>query len=180
MFTVVSDPVYSNSDAVAFEGTLAIGGTVSKTNNTGIWATTSGTLALVARAGDAAPDGSGMTTGSSPVFATLRQFVLPDQGGVVILAGLLGTAIKPGPGGVVSSNNLGIWAVGTDGVLRQVVRTGEALTVNGVAKTVTSLTIFNNARYAAGQTRHFNGAGDLVYKANFSDGSSGIVQTVFP
>jgi hypothetical protein len=64
--------------------------------------------------------------------------------------------------------------------LKQVVRTGEGLTVNGVVKTITGLTIFNATRSSTGQTRHFNSAGDLIYKATFSDQTTGIVQTVFP
>jgi hypothetical protein len=111
----------------------------------------------------------------------MKQFTLPDQGGVIIVASLIvNTPSAPAPGGVTSSNNQGIWAVDTDGLLKQVVRTGQSLTVNGVPKTITGLTIFNAAKSSAGQTRHFNNAGDLLYKAAFNDGTTGIVQSVFP
>ena len=174
-FAVLSDPVYSGSDAVAFLGTLVTGSTITATNKTGIWATTSGTLALVARAGDFAPDMNGNSGPGSPVFSTFSQFVLPEQGGVVMAATLVS-----GTGGVVSANNQGIWAVDTSGVLKQVIRKGDALTFNGKAKTLAGLTIFNAPAASTGQTRHFNYPGDLLYTATFSDGTTGIVQTVFP
>ncbi len=174
-FATLSDPVYANDDAVAFRGTLVVSGTATASNNVGIWATTSGTLALVARVGDHAPDATGTASASGPVFATFSQFVLPDQGGVIILA-----TLESGVGGVISTNNTGIWAVDTNGVLKQIIRTGDALTVNGGAKIISSLAIFNAPAASAGQTRHFNNAGDLTYKATFTDGTISIVQSVFP
>ncbi len=178
-FATLSDPVYADSDAVAFLGTLAVSGTVTTSNKTGIWATTSGTttgpLVLVARAGDLAPDKNGAISPTGPKFASFSQFVLPDQGGVVIL----GTLVN-GAAGVLTSNNTGIWAVNTSGVLTQIIRTGDALTVNGSVKTVSALAIFNAPPASTGQTRHFNNPGDLIYKATFTDSTSGFVESVFP
>jgi len=180
-FATLSDPVYADDDSIAFLGTLVKTGTVAVANCTGIWATTSGSLALVARVGDPAPDASGTTFGSSPVFSVLTQYVLPNQGGVIILATLkAGTALAPAAGGVVAANSQGIWAVDTTGVLKQIIRTGSGLTVNGSAKTVSSLTIFNTPAAATGQTRHFDNPGDLMFKATFTDGSAAIMQSVFP
>jgi len=177
-FATLSDPAYSNHDGIAFLGTLVTGTkptSLNNTNNTGIWATTSGTLALVARAGDLAPDATGMAAAGGPVFASFAQFVLPDQGGVVLLATLV-----TGTGGVVASNNQGIWAVDTDGLLKQVLRTGEALAVRGSTKIIYAISIFNAPAASTGQTRHFNNAGDLVYTVMFTDRSTSIVQSVFP
>jgi len=167
-FATLSDPVYADSDAVAFLGTLTQTGT-------GIWATTSGTLALVAKAGDPAPDEYGNVSSSSPVFASFSQFVLPNQGGVIFLA-----TLATGTGGVTSSNNVGIWAVDTTGILKQIIRAGNALTVNGVAKVISKVVIFNAPAASTGQTRHFNNPGDLTYVLTFTDKSSSIVQSVFP
>jgi hypothetical protein len=94
---------------------------------------------------------------------------------VILLA-----TLKTGIGGVVSTNSTGIWAVGTNGLLTQVIRTGNGLTVNGSAKVISGLAIFNAPAASTGQTRHFNNPGDLIYKATFTDGSSGFVETVFP
>ena len=185
IFSKLNDPLYADSDAVAFIGTLAITGTVTLSNDTGVWATTSGTntgpLLLVARAGDPAPDAAGTISGTSPVFSSFPQLALPDQGGVVILANLVsGTPASPGPGGVVLTNRTGIWGVDTDGLLKRVIRTGDGLTVNGQAKVISELSIFNAPAASTGQTRHFNHPGDLMYTARFTDGSSSIVETVFP
>jgi uncharacterized repeat protein (TIGR03803 family) len=169
-FAKLSDPVYANSDAVAFLGTL--GGAATSSNNIGIWATTSGTLALVARAGDPAPDVTGSTSSTSPVFASFTQFVLPDQGGVAFLANLV-----IGTGNVTKTNSQGIWAVDTNGVLKQIIRTGSGLSGHG---TVTALSIFNAPAASTGQTRHFNNPGDLLYTATFSGGATSLVQSVFP
>ena len=177
-FASLSDPVYADSDAIAFLGKLVVSGTVTTANNSGIWVT-SGTgttpMVLLARVGDPAPDSSGSTSAASPVFANISQFVLPQQGGVVLLA-----TLKTGVGGVAATNSTGIWGVDIDGLLKQIIRTGQSLTVNGAAKTITALTIFNSPTASTGQTRHFNNAGDLTYKATFNDGSSWIIQSVFP
>jgi len=184
-FATLSDPVYASDDAVAFVGTLVKTGTdstsISAQNNTGIWAGVSGSLALVARTGSPAPDAAGATSASSPVFSSFAQIVLPDQGGVVFVGNLkAGTAAVPGPGGVVPSNSQAIWAQDTAGVLKQLIRKGDGLTVKGVAKTVSTLTIFNAPAMVAGQTRHFNNPGDLIYKIGFTDGSISLITTVFP
>jgi len=129
----------------------------------------------VAKVGDPAPDANGAVSAGSPVFAAFSQFVLPDQGGVIILA-----TLSTGTGGVTAGNNQGIWAVDTNGILKQVIRTGDGLTVNGTAKVISALSIFNAPKTATGQTRHFNNPGDLTYKATFTDKSTGFVQSVFP
>jgi hypothetical protein len=174
-FATLSDPVYADDDSVAFLGKLVVTGTVTAGNNAGIWATTSGSLALVARVGDPAPDENGAVAADGPVYSALSQFVLPDQGGIVILA-----TLESGVGGVVAGTSHGIWAVGTGGVLTQIIRTGEALNINGIAKTISGITIFNAPTASTGQTRHFNYPGDLTYKLTFTDGSTSIVQSVFP
>jgi len=170
-FLTLSDPVYSNTDTVAFLGTTG--------NGVGIWATTSGTLALVARAGDSAPDTTGSVSASSPVFAAFSQFVLPDQEGVIFLA-----TLTNGTGGVTKANNQGIWAMNSNGVLKQVICTGNALTINGSVKIITALSLFNAPAASTGQARHFNNPannpGSLAFKATFADGTITIVQTALP
>jgi hypothetical protein len=174
-FFILSDPVYADDDAVAFMGTLATTGNVTATSKIGIWATTSGTLALVAREADPAPDPNGVVSQTGPEFSMFLQYVLPNQGGVIFLANL-----TLGVGGVGIANNQGIWAVGTDGVLRQIVRKGDTMTVNGATKTVIALSIFTPPAASMGQTRHFNNAGDLVYRVTFNDGSMFVAESVFP
>jgi len=174
-FATLSDPVYADDDSVAFLGKLVVSGTINASNNVGIWATTSGSLALQARTGDPAPDETGTATAGGPKFASFSQFVLPDQGGVVILATLV-----IGTGGVVSANSHGIWAVSTGGLLTEITRAGEALSVNGIPKIISGITIFNAPSASTGQSRHFNYPGNLLYKVSFTDGTTSIVQTALP
>jgi len=183
-FATLSDPVYANDDGVAFAGTLVKGGTgtaaITGSNNAGIWLATgtdaaSRSLKLVARTGDPAPDATGTASSSGPIFGAFKQFVLPNQGGVVLLAGLV-----TGRGGVTGTNSQAIWAQDAAGVLKQIIRTGDGLTVNGKARLVSALSIFSAPAAGTGQTRHFNDAGDLLYKITFTDGSISIVQSVFP
>jgi len=86
-----------------------------------------------------------------------------------------------GPSGVIdTTNNQGIWAADSDGHVRLVARTGDVLMVEGVPKVVTALSIFTSTQGTAGQTLNWNRAGDLVYKATFSDKTQAILKVVFP
>jgi uncharacterized repeat protein (TIGR03803 family) len=170
-FSKLSDPVYNNNDNLAFLGTLTVSHTVPAGKNVGIWATTTGTaqgpLTLIARVGDHAPDATGSASASSPTFLAFTQFVLPDQGGVLILSKL-------------SGGTVGIFGVDTGGLLKQIIRTGQALTVNGAAKKISTLAIFGTPVASTGQSRHFNQAGDIAYLATFTDKSTAIIQSDFP
>ena len=67
-----------------------------------------------------------------------------------------------------------------NGLLKEIICTGDGLTVNGSAKIISGLAIFNAPGSSTGQTRHFNNPGDLIYKATFTDGSTAFVESVFP
>ena len=173
IFSAVSDPVYNANEEIAFKGTLkvGVGGVTSlpelTANNIGIWSNTGGTLNRVAlRGGQAAGCPAGAT------FSAFTSTVLPDQGGVVIFA-----TLNIGGGSVDLTNKTGIWAVDTFGVLQLIARTGAALD----GKVVTKLSFLPVAAGVSGQTRNFSqSTGDLLYKAPFADGSTGIYKVVFP
>ena len=177
VFSAMGDPVYNENEEIAFKGTLKVGvGGVTSTpaltaNNIGIWSNTGGTLHLVARRAGEAPGCADAT------FASFTSLVLPDQGGVVMLANLnSGTVSLPGPGGVTPANNIGIWAADTAGDLQLIVRKGDTLD----GKVITALSFLPAAAGVSGQSRSFSQTtGDLVYKATFADGSTGIYKVVF-
>jgi len=169
LFSVLSDPVYNNNNAVAFLGTLKIGtgDTVSTpvNNSIGIWSNDGGTLHLVVRQAQSAP---GCPNGE--VFSSFSQFVLPDQGGVVLLGNLTS-------GFATTANNQGIWAVDKFGVLKLIVRKGDTLD----GKTIQTLTFLSSVNQELGQTRSFaQSNGNLLYKVTFTDSSWGIYKVVFP
>ena len=173
VFIAFGDPVYNGNEAIAFKGTLktGVGGVLSTpaltANNIGIWSNTGGTLQLVARRSEQAP---GCPSGAT--FGAFTSFALPDQGGVAIIA-----TLNIGGGGVTATNKTGIWAVDTDGDLQLIARTGATLD----GKVITKLSFLPIAAGVSGQTRSFNAnTGDLLYKATFADGSTGIYKVIFP
>jgi len=173
VFNYLSDPVYNNNDRIAFVGTLQNGvGDAVVSNAQGIWTNApDGFLRLVARQGQQAP---GCSTGTT--FLAFQSILLPDQGGVVFLATLQSTA-SPFP--VSPANNQGIWAEDTGGNLQLIARKGTAHPVTN--KQMTSLYFLTGVSSVRGQSRGVNqGTGDLVYKADFSDNTSGIFTVTFP
>ena len=120
----------------------------------------------MARQGSQAP---GYATGVT--FSGFTALGLPDQGGVLFL----GTLNANSAAKITSTNDVGIWQVGTDGTLKLVVAEGQML--NG--KTITGLTFLPTLAYVNGQTRSFvQTSGDLVFGATFSDKSTGIFKVV--
>jgi hypothetical protein len=110
-------PKLNDAGQTAFVGGLT-GAGVTPTNNWGVWSNGAGTLELVARAGDQAPDvPSGMVFGVSN-FSPLTTFVasLNDAGQITLWANLAGT-------GVVNNQTYGIWS-GTPSSLTLVTRSG--------------------------------------------------------
>jgi len=90
---------------------------------------------------------------------------------------LLATLNTNAVAGVTATNKIGIWAVDNSGNLQLIVREGDVLG----GKTITSLSFLPVLPYVTGQSRNINQAtGDLVYKATFSDKTSGIFEVVFP
>jgi hypothetical protein len=124
------------------------------------------------QAQDQAP---GCATGAK--FGSFLELVLPDQGGAVFVANLIG-----GVGGVTPSVNQGIWAVTADGKVHLVACKGDVIAVddNGTTKTIGALSIFTPPTATGGQTRNFNRRGDLIYKVRFTDRTQGLYKVIFP
>jgi hypothetical protein len=159
VFQTLSDPVYNDTCAVAFRGTLAVAsGQATNATSAGIWSSSSGSLQLVARQGSAAP-------GTTGTFATFTSLGLTENAGVIFFA-----TLNTGSG-ITSANNAGIWEGNTTGDLALMLRLGQS--VGG--KTISKLTFLPIDPYVGGQTRGFNVNGDLVCNASFSDGTTGIV-----
>ncbi len=106
-------PVLNDAGQTAFQANLT-GSGVDFTNDDGIWSEGSGSLALVARAGNQAP---GTPSGNN--FIVLRSPVINDAGQTAFYGGL-----RPGFNGVNGANDNGIWSEGS-GSLALVVRDGD-------------------------------------------------------
>lgn len=113
-------PVLNSAGQVAFRATLT-GSGVDFTNNRGLWSLRTGSLDLIARAGNPAPD-----TSSGVRFLEFNPLVMNEMGETAFSASLTGS-------GVDSTNNTGIWS-DASGSLNLVSREGGAApgTASGV------------------------------------------------
>ena len=164
-FATLTDPVLNNNDQIAFIGTMRpVRDQVTPATAAGIWATTSGTLNLVVRAGTTVP---GPTGGK---FAAFQQVVFPDTGGPIFQATLTGAS---------AGAKSGVWSVDSAGTLHLVALTGEFVNVHGINKTITSFSLFTVSPQVAGQSRNFDApTRSVAFLANFSDGTWAILQTI--
>jgi hypothetical protein len=163
----VFDPIMNRSGEIAF--LAAVGGEgVGAFNETGLWSNAmspDGALRLVARQGDAAPGGD-----SEFVFGVFLEPSLNARGQTAFMASGYELA-----GNVIVNAAFGIWGQDRSGVLRQVVRVGQEIELapNDV-KTIAALSFTSEAGGEDGKPRGLNDSGELVFRATFADGSSGI------
>jgi kumamolisin len=169
VFATLSNPVYNDSETVAFRGTLRIAaGQATAATSAGIWSGSSGNLSLIARQGSQAP---GCPAGAT--FASFTSLAIADQGGVIFMATLNPNTAA----GVTAANKTGIWAVDHNGNLQLIARTGDIF--NGW--TISALTFMPVLPFVSGQSRNFDlGTGDLVYQATFTNHVGGILEVTFP
>jgi kumamolisin len=155
VFSTLANPVYNDNGAVAFVGALK---GASAATNTGVWSTSGGSLALVARRGAHAP---GYATGVT--FSALDALALPDAGGAILLA-----TVNAGS----AATDRGIWAGDSTADLQLIVKEGD--TYNG--QTISNIAFLPTLPYVSGQTRSFDQiTGDLVFRASIG-GNTGIFE----
>ena len=160
VFATLRDPIFNRNAHAAFFATLATGtGGVAAANASGIWATTSGRLTMIARAGNQAP---GCAAGTR--FSAFSKIVLTDLDQVIFLATL----------GVTTDNNQGMWVADSHGALKLLVRKGGILKIGTTTKTVLSFSILGSPTVTGGQSRNFNRSGMLTGLVTFTDGTMGI------
>ncbi|MDZ4658532.1 MAG: hypothetical protein SH868_13225 [Bythopirellula sp.] len=154
-----SEAVLNDAGQTAFRANLT-GSGVDSTNSRGIWSEGSGSLALVARAGDHAPG-----TPSDVKFSSFGvDFVLNDAGQIAFEADTSG------------GSQPGIWATDRNGVLQLIARRGGLLEIApGDFRTVNFLELdLRITGNSDGRPSWFNNRGQLVFIAGFTDGTSGI------
>ncbi len=162
------DPVLAPSAAsVAFLAKLR-GSGIRAGNNLAVMFKSDGLpLRAVARAGGQPP---GTLTGAK--WDRFVSLALP--GGSI--GPIVHATMVRGAGGVTAANDAGVWAVDSTGTLRHLFREGDE--VNG--KTVKSFTVLNAVPGSPGVTRAFNNLAQVVWRAVFTDRSTGIVITSVP
>lgn len=121
-----------------------------------------GEMSLVATSGDHAPG-----TPEGVVFYLFNAGFNRD-GRAALTATLRGDGVHDG-------NNLGLWVQSDAGELELIARVGDAFEVHaGDVRYISSLAFAGGSKYASGQSGGFNDAGDVLFRATFTDGSSGI------
>lgn len=160
-------PLLNGAGQIAFRGNLT-GSEVGSSNDSGIWVTDSnGLLQLIAREGAAAP---GAESGVN--FASFFPPMLNGAEQVAFAASLTGP-------GVDGSNNSGVWATDSDGLLQLIVRKGDLFNVNDDEpiedlRTISNPSLFTNSGNEDGRRSSLNGIGQIAFKLEFTDGSQGI------
>lgn len=165
------DPASTTSGTVGFLATLK-GNKVTSANNKGLWYGTFGNLILVERTGNKAPNAGAFLT--SAKFTALTSFVMPPGNPATPLF----TAKIAGPG-IDSTNNTGLWGVGSDGYIRQLLRTGSKF---GSLK-VQGFQVLGSARGAFAAGRSYNDsatAGATIALVTFTNGKKAIVPLCNP
>jgi len=146
----------NNAGQVSFAAYISENGVVSRTNGEGIWSETSGSLALVVRAGDHAPG-----TPSGVNFATnFNSFdpVLNDAGQIAFIDRLSDSS--------GSAAGIGLWS-GSPGSLALVARDGDHAPGTALG---TNFTGFANSQV-------LNSAGQVALIAGLTNGKSGLWAT---
>jgi hypothetical protein len=164
------DPFVNEAGHVAFLATLQ-GAGVNSANEMALFSGPANDPQLIARLGDPVPDESGATT--TAVWSKLITSALPSGPGAgpVFLA-------KTSGGDTNTENKLGLWAVDSQGTVRRLLRTGDALTSGG--SPITSLKLLTAANGAFGVTRSFNGSGSVALVATFEDGTQALLRVDIP
>ena len=124
-------------------------------------------LQLVARGGEGATDSVGAE--SEAKWTRFLSTALPSNSGPIFLA-------QVGGKGVSKLNNLGLWAVGSDGLIRQLLRTGDSV---GNDK-ITSISLLNAVRGSFGVRRSYNATGAVAVLIGLSNRTQAIVYLGIP
>ena len=156
--------VLNGAGQTVFQG-LVTGPGINTSNDNAIWSKGLGAATLVARDGDPAPG-----TPAGVVFSLLSTHMINGAGQIALTATLTG----PGVGG---ANNVGLWVRSPAGVWTLIIRAGDLFEVApGDFRTVgvNGLTFAGVSGGEDGRPTGFNDAGQLAFRATFTDGSSGL------
>ncbi len=175
-FSILKDPINAGNRSVAFIGSMktnSVAGIISA-NNDGLWWSdaTSG-LRLVAREGAQPPE--------APVGAQWSAFIsiaIPEGRGPLFVATMRSKtgSVSPGPGGITTANDTGLWATTSFGSLRLLLQEGDLI---GSA-TVKTFTVLSNVVGSPAQTRSFSNNGSVLVRATDTTGAQHLLQIAVP
>ncbi len=176
-FSALKDPVNAGNGSVAFLGTMKANSTagIGATNNDGVWSFTevSG-LTIEAWEGAQPPE--------APLGAQWKSFnslALAGGNGGVMFVGTMHSKtglVSPGPGGITTANDVGLWAADGTGALRLLLQEGD--TIGGA--TVKTFTVLSSVLGSPAQTRSFNNDGSVIVRVTDTTNAKHIVHIAIP
>jgi hypothetical protein len=166
-------PVVNDSGAVLFQATLKGAGVTAATRN-GLWWGAGNLPGLLARQGEPAVGEDGLPL-AGPLWSQFTSYALPggENAGPVFIAKLNGPTVKP-------TNNLGLWAVDSNGKLRLLLRTQDDLVVGPKTLKITNLRLLNALPGSFGVARSYNETGSVAVQVFLSDRSQALVRIDVP
>jgi hypothetical protein len=162
------DPVVNDNHDVLFGATLT-GSTIKPKNKTALFWGDPASPQLLARLDAAAPDTVGNAT--SAKWSKFTSYALPSgpHAGPVFTAKVAGLGVK-------ATNNMGLWAVDSTGLLRQLLRTGDLIE----GKPVTGIQALTGVTGSLGASRGFNERGTVLTRVSFAKGGQAILRLDIP
>ena len=159
-FSTFEQPLVSDFGSVLVEAKLAIGvGGVTSDDDLGLWAFDGLSSFLIARTGSGSvPDVNGED------FDDFEHFTMNAAGQVALKASLQNS------GAVDPNNDDGIWFFDSDGEGSLVAREGDLLE----GRTISGLDFIGGSGGNDGKASGLNGKGQLVFRADFTNGDSGL------
>jgi len=176
VFSLLKDPVSAPGRSVAFIGAMKANSTtgISAANDYGIWHRSDSTpLTLVAREGAQPPE--------APAGAQWKSFTslaLGDGNRPLFVASMhskTGTA-SPGPGGITTAKDVGLWATDSAGALRLLMQEGDAIGTS----TVKTMTVLSTVSGSPAQTRSFNNGGHVILRVTDATNAQHLVSIAVP
>jgi hypothetical protein len=172
-------PRINDGGDVAFFSNVS-GSGVTTASDRVLWLSTDEGIVPVAREGDAAPG-----TAAGVTFGTLNPLTaLNNEGQLAFTSTLVGAAA-----GVTTANDVGLWA-GSPGALQLIAREGDVIDLDpGPGELLKTISGSNGISFAAGYATTFDGnsadaafndAGQIAWRAVFTDATSAIFLTTLP
>lgn len=169
-FGRLESPSLDLAGDVAF--TAGLRGTTEDVDS-GLWLKRDGVVSLVAREGWHAP-GTPADVSFAEFCNSQLQPTMNPNGQVAFQVGLTGV-------GVTAANNRGIWATDSGGILQLIARTGDLFQVApGDLRAIASLGDLVPGGGEHGRGSCFNARGELIFRATFTDGTSGVFIASLP
>jgi hypothetical protein len=164
-YTALTDPIVNSSGDLATIASLA----GSKKTQVLLYGNVTNGLAPIAQIGDSATDVDGNV--DTPTYAAFVDYALPSgvDPAPVFVAKLAGS-------GVTSKTNMGLWAYGSAGTVRRLLRTGDVLGT----RTVASFTVLKAPSKSFAAARNFNATASVAVMIVFTDKTQGLINIGIP